>query len=30
MAIAGTFVGIVAVCALIYFLMELADKKKKK
>ncbi len=30
MGIALVFIGIVAVCALIYFLLELADKKKKK
>jgi len=29
MALAVTFLGIVVVCALVYFLMELVDKKKK-
>ncbi len=29
MAIALVFLGIVAVCAGVYFLLELADKKKK-
>lgn len=30
MALAVTFIGIVVVCALVYFLMEVFDKKKKK
>lgn len=30
MALAVTFIGIVIVCALVYFLMELVDKNKKK
>jgi len=30
MALAVTFLCIVVVCALVYFLMELIDKKKKK
>ncbi len=30
MAIALTFIGIVVVCALVYFLLEIADKNKKK
>lgn len=30
MALAVTFIGIVVVCALVYFLMELIDKKKAK
>jgi len=29
MALAVTFIGIVVVCTLVYFLMELVDKKKK-
>ncbi len=29
MALAVTFIGIVVVCAVVYFLMELVDKKKK-
>lgn len=29
MAIALTFLGIVAVCAGVYFLLELVEKKKK-
>jgi hypothetical protein len=30
MGIALAFLGIVAVCSLVYFLMEWIDKKKKK
>ena len=30
MALAATFLAIVVVCALVYFLMELIDKSKKK
>ncbi len=30
MALAATFIGIVVVCGLIYWLMEAVDKKKKK
>lgn len=30
MALAVTFIGIVVVCAVVYFLMELVDKKKKE
>ena len=29
MALEVTFIGIVVVCAVVYFLMELVDKKKK-
>jgi len=30
MALAATFIAIVVVCAIVYFLMELVDKGKKK